>query len=134
MIKIVAVLATALIVATGCSDGGGRESSEADIVMDVKQDFDPENFTVKAGETIAFENVSSEAHTVTAYEEDLPAGAEYFASGGAGSEEEARANLADGLIQADETFELTLDQPGTYRYFCIPHEGTGMIGTITVTE
>ena len=61
-----------------------------------------------------------------------PDGTAYFASGGFDSEEDARANLSDGLIDPDETFEVTFDEPGTYDYFCIPHEGSGMKGTIIV--
>jgi plastocyanin len=39
------------------------------------------------------------------------------------------------LTQAGQTFELKIDMaPGTYNYVCVPHEMTGMVGTITVTE
>ena len=31
-----------------------------------------------------------------------------------------------------ETVEFVVDQPGTYKYICIPHEFEGMVGTITV--
>lgn len=30
------------------------------------------------------------------------------------------------------TFEHTFAVPGTYRYFCIPHEGAKMQGTVIV--
>ena len=59
---------------------------------------------------------------------------EYFASGGADSEEAARDLIADSLIAEGETYELTLDEPGTYEYFCVPHEDSGMTGTIVVEE
>jgi hypothetical protein len=32
-----------------------------------------------------------------------------------------------------ESFSYTFDEPGTYEYFCIPHEDLGMVGTVTVT-
>ena len=32
-----------------------------------------------------------------------------------------------------ETFSFTFDEPGTYTYFCGPHEDQGMVGTVTVT-
>lgn len=98
------------------------------------QVFEPEGFTAAPGEKIVFENTSSESHTVTAYQEGVPEGGDYFASGGATSEEAARSSLAEGLLKPGESFEVTLDQPGTYRYFCIPHEGSGMTGTITITD
>jgi hypothetical protein len=31
------------------------------------------------------------------------------------------------------TFSFTFEEPGTYDYFCIPHESLGMIGSVTVT-
>ena len=31
------------------------------------------------------------------------------------------------------TFSFTFDEPGTYDYFCIPHEDLGMVGSVTVT-
>jgi hypothetical protein len=33
----------------------------------------------------------------------------------------------------DGTFSFTFEEPGTYDYFCIPHESMGMIGSVTVT-
>jgi plastocyanin len=96
--------------------------------------FSPSTIEVTVGEQITFENDSSESHTVTAFEESLPDGADYFASGGAATEDEARDNVGDGLIDGGDTFTLTLDEPGTYKYFCIPHESQGMTGTIVVSD
>jgi plastocyanin len=98
----------------------------------VGQTFDPVTITVKAGETVTWVNESDEAHTVTAYGDEIPEEASYFASGGASSEDEARDSLSEGLLEAGDTFEVTLDQPGTYEYYCIPHESSGMKGTIVV--
>ena len=121
--------AAVLLVACGGGDGGGSPGS---IAMAAGQNFDPPTVRVSVGDTVTWTNESPETHTVTAYGDDLPDGAAYFASGGFGSEEDARSNLSDGLIDPDETFEVTFDEPGTYDYFCIPHEGSGMKGTILV--
>ncbi|MEA2460423.1 MAG: plastocyanin, partial [Actinomycetota bacterium] len=94
--------------------------------------FSPKTITVTAGEALNFTNASAESHTVTAYEDSLPKGAEYFASGLALSEKEARNTLEGSLIGAGATFTVTLDKPGTYQYFCVPHESDGMKGTIVV--
>lgn len=94
--------------------------------------FDPSAVTVRAGETLRFVNDSNQAHTVTAYEDSLPPGMEYFASGGFDSEEGARENVTEGLIAPGETFEVTITAPGRVPYFCIPHEGQRMTGTIVV--
>jgi plastocyanin len=71
---------------------------------------------------------------VTAYESGIPDEAAYFASGGYDSEEAAReawTNL-EGAITSGDTYEHTFEVPGTYHYFCIPHERGGMVGTVTV--
>lgn len=100
--------------------------------MTSDQRFAPEEVTVSAGETIVFSNTSSEAHSVTAYSEDIPTGADYFTSGGFESEAAARENITETFVKTGDSFELTLSEAGTYRYFCIPHEGAGMVGRIVV--
>ena len=95
------------------------------------QRFNPESLTVAPGTTVTFTNESSEAHTVTTYEGRAP---QQFSSGDFDSEEAARDNLADALVGQEGSFSITLDEPGTYEYFCIPHEDQGMKGTIVVEE
>jgi plastocyanin len=109
----------------GCANDGSSVSMEG-------HSFEPQSTTVQSGDTIEFVNGTSEAHSVTAYDDGLPRGADYFATGGAQSEDEARSDIAAGLMQQGEKFELTLETPGRYRYFCLPHEDDGMTGTIIV--
>lgn len=116
-----------VVLLVACSGGAGNDVSMSDGQM-----FDPETLTVPAGASITFTNDSGEAHTVTAFEEDIPDGAEYFSSGDFENEDEARSNLSEGLVAPGDTYEVTLDAPGNYRYFCIPHEEQGMMGTIAV--
>lgn len=96
--------------------------------------FDPGTVTVRVGETLRFVNDSSQAHTVTAYEESLPEGIDFFASGGFDDEESARDGVARGLITPGESFEISFSAPGEVRYFCIPHEAVGMTGVIVVEQ
>ena len=102
--------------------------------MNDEHRFDPSTYTVSVGDTVTWWNEGSQAHTVTARQGGLPAGARYWSSGGAGSEEQARDRLEQSLLTEGETYEVTFDEPGTYRYFCIPHESQGMKGTIVVEE
>ncbi len=37
-----------------------------------------------------------------------------------------------GTIDPARTYTHTFDVPGTYKYFCQPHEAAGMAGTIVV--
>jgi plastocyanin len=102
--------------------------------MESGQRFEPEILTISMNETVTFVGESSDAHTVTAYEDRLPDGASFFASGGFESEEEARDDLAGGLLSSGESFEVKFDTEGTYQYFCVPHESSGMIGRIVVEK
>ncbi|MFB6353289.1 MAG: plastocyanin/azurin family copper-binding protein [Halobacteriales archaeon] len=114
----------------GGNGGGGTETVE----MTDELTFAPEAIEIPAGTTVVWENVGSIGHTVTAYEDKIPQGADYFASGGFDSEQAARDGYPkQGNVQAGETFEHTFETAGEYGYFCIPHELNGMVGTVTVT-
>jgi plastocyanin len=100
---------------------------------------DPPAFAAAVGETVVWGNSGSRNHTVTAYDEGIPEGADYFASGGFEDEATAREaweqNLnGGGIIEPGATYEHTFEVPGEYYYFCIPHEAGGMVGKVVVTE
>lgn len=102
-----------------------KQDPAAVVGMTNTLEFTPANVTIQAGETVRWENTSVIVHTVTADPEEatlegsiqLPKGAEPFDSGN---------------LDAKETFEHTFQTPGTYTYFCIPHEAAKMRGTIVV--
>jgi len=100
--------------------------------MTEENSFSPSEATVKAGENLEFRNDSGAAHSVTAYDDGVPERAEYFSSGNLKDEGAAREGVGAALVKPDDSFEITFGEPGTYRYFCIPHESQGMKGTITV--
>ena len=112
-----------------CSGGDGNT-----VAIEPGRLFEPEVLTIATGETVTFVSESDDAHSVTAYEDGLPEDALYFASGGFENEREARDDVAGGLLSPGESFEVKLDVPGTYRYFCIPHEDSGMTGRIVVEQ
>ncbi|MFB6270181.1 MAG: plastocyanin/azurin family copper-binding protein [Halobacterium sp.] len=100
---------------------------------------DPPTFEASVGDTVVWANSGSRNHTVTAYDDGIPEGADYFASGGFADEQTARDAWADsidggGVIQPGEKYEHTFEVAGEYYYFCIPHEGAGMVGKVRVTE
>jgi len=110
------------------------ESDDYDVGMTAVA-FTPETITVDVGGTVVWKNTSSRAHTVTAYEDPLPEGAAFFASGGYDSEAAARKAWetdGEGIIATDQTFAHTFEVPGTYPYVCLPHETGGMVGTVVV--
>lgn len=122
-----ATLAAAL---AGCTGSGSETGGDTVGMKDFK--FTPKTLTVDAGTTVTFDNNSEVGHTITAYEQKIPGDAAYFASGGFETEKAARNNVSKGLIAVGDTFTHTFEVPGRYDYFCIPHEGTGMKGTISV--
>lgn len=121
-------------VLAGCTDDSGDGDGEAENIIEMNDDleFVPDTFEVAVGETVTWENVGSVEHSVTAYGDDIPEDAAYFASGGFDSESAARDAYPDGSIAGDDTYEHTFDTAGEYQYFCIPHEQAGMVGTLTV--
>ena len=87
--------------------------------------FNPEKVTIEAGETVLWENTTYVVHTVTCDPEkatmdrsvQLPEGANTFGS---------------GKMEPGNTFEYTFETKGTFKYFCEPHEGANMSGTVIV--
>lgn len=127
--KIVLVALTAFVL-SAC--GGSSSGSGTTVDMNSSLRFAPDSLTVNVGDTVTWRNEDSQTHTVTAYDDGVPDGADYFASGGVPDEEAARDDLQMGLIAEDDAYEFTFDEPGTYEYFCIPHEQQGMKGEIVV--
>src|SRR5215208_6955883 len=75
--------------------------------------FEPANITVEPGTTVTWVQSGNNPHTTTSYDGLWDSG---MIEGGSGG-----------------TFSFTFEEPGTYDYFCIPHEQLGMIGSVTVT-
>ena len=87
--------------------------------------FVPDKITIKAGTTVEWRNVESYPHSVTAdpslvqnpANSKLPPGAKAFNS---------------GRINGGKSWRHTFTVAGAYHYFCIPHEDSGMLGTVIV--
>ena len=75
--------------------------------------FAPANITVEPGTTVTWVQSGDNPHTTTSYDGLWDSG---MIEGGSGG-----------------TFSFTFEEPGTYDYFCIPHEDLGMVGSVTVT-
>lgn len=115
--------------ASGRIEGGQQPGQQAEptVKMTSEMTFEPRTLRITAGQTVRWENTSGLTHTVTAdpalakdqRNAEVPQGAQPFDSG----------RLAPG-----SSFTHTFDTPGTYRYFCQPHEEQGMVGEIIVGE
>ena len=124
-----ALLAMGVGALAACvSDRPTEPDGEEGTIVDMTDQltFDPVSVTIRAGETVTFKNSSAFAHTATGDPSKandpshvrLPAGAAAWDS---------------GAIGAGGQFNQRFDVVGEYRYFCIPHESQGMLGTVTVT-
>ncbi|WP_458207835.1 plastocyanin/azurin family copper-binding protein [Haladaptatus sp. NG-SE-30] len=112
-------------------DSGGTKTNVVDMNDELK--FAPERIEVEAGTTVTWKTVGAVGHTVTAYEDEIPDGAKYFASGGFDSESAAKDGYPDkGNVTKDGSYEHTFETKGTYKYYCIPHEMNGMVGYVEV--
>ena len=105
--------------------GGIERGMPATVTMTDGQRFDPPQVTVPVGTNVVWRNASATEHTVTAdparaqtaSNVQLPSGAEPFGS--------------ESLTQG-QTFAQQLTVAGEYRYVCRIHEGSGMVGIVTV--
>ncbi|MEF8856466.1 MAG: plastocyanin/azurin family copper-binding protein [Haloplanus sp.] len=134
--RVLATLGSALATGSaGCTAVGTLGGDDGDVGMTAVA-FEPATITVSAGDEVVWYNNSARAHSITAYEDGIPADAAYFATGGFDSERAAREawDGMSGSITTGETFSHTFEVSGTYSYFCIPHERAGMVGQVVVEE
>merc|ERR1711935_1168050 len=83
--------------------------------------FFPNKITVAKGETVEFVNNKAFPHNVVFDEDNVPSGVNADA-----------ISHEDYLNGPGEKVTNKFDTPGTYGYYCEPHQGAGMQGTIIV--
>jgi len=79
--------------------------------------FQPAKVTIKAGDTVKWVNNKLAPHNVV------------FDSSVKDADKLSHKGLA---FSPGESFEVTFNEPGEYPYYCEPHRGAGMNGTIIV--
>lgn len=109
---------------TGCTTANAQASITIDATNSLK--FVPATACLKTGGTVTWKSTSDITHTTT----DEPSLA-------AVASDAAIPKGATGwnhILAAGTSFSLKLTVPGTYKYFCIPHETLGMVASITVVS
>ena len=109
---------------TGPAHGPPAQKAATAVTMGFES-YSPATVTIRSGDTVEWQNTSLITHTVTddpklakkASDSSLPPSAPAFNSGD---------------IPAGQVYFHTFMAPGTYRYFCLHHEGDGMLGTVVV--
>jgi plastocyanin len=81
--------------------------------------FQPNKVEINAGDTVTWVNNKLAPHNVVFEKAPAEASAAAF----------SHKQLA---FSPGESFSQTFDAPGEYTYYCEPHRGAGMVGTITV--
>ncbi|MGH6893104.1 MAG: cupredoxin domain-containing protein [Dongiaceae bacterium] len=127
---IVLVSSVAMLAALGgCGLTGPAHDApllKAAAVVDMGfTSFAPEVVHIRAGQTVEWRNTALITHTVSddksiaadPNDASIPAGATAFNSGD---------------LPAGEIYTATFTVPGTYKYFCMHHEGDAMLGTVIV--
>jgi plastocyanin len=104
--------ALSLLILSAFAPAAWAQGQEVTVGME-DNFFDAKDITVEPGTTVTWVQRGQYGHTTTSYD-----------------------GLWDsGLIEGgtDGTYSYTFEEPGTYEYFCGPHEDMGMVGTVTVS-
>jgi plastocyanin len=122
--------ATAALAGTaGCLGGrerppsAGSDAADATVRLSPPDGFVPETVRVAVGGVVEWVHEGDRPHTVTAYEDRLPPGADYFATADVEREVTARVLYPVlGSLARGDRYRHGFETPGTYHYFSIPVE------------
>lgn len=126
----VRALPLACVGLSGCLGSGPEAGPDADVVVgpNSRLVFEPARLTVGVGERLTwfFDSSGHNVSAVPAHAEAvvLPDGAAAFSSYGDGARHRTE--------RPGETYAHTFEVPGTYRYVCVPHLPSGMVGRVDV--
>lgn len=112
------------------ASGQDMVTAPADTVvvqMTNRLQFLPDTVRIRAGQAVRWENTSVLIHTVTADPWLAVEAASVLLPDGA-------APFNSGDIRPEASWTRVFANPGTYKYFCIPHELAGMVGWVIVEE
>ena len=127
----VAIVAAAVAVAASLAllpNPAHAASSPVVVKMtDTEPFYTPVKVAIRVGDTVQWVNSGDTVHSVSTSsanaqnpkDTSMPKGATAFDS---------------GFIPPGGNYSYTFTVPGTYRYFCLPHEKAGMVGVIVVKK
>jgi plastocyanin len=96
--------------------------------------FEPSELTIKVGDTVRWINGSGFPHNVAFYADSMPNGANGLIDALMPAENKLGPMNGRIVSEMGDTFEMDfVSAPtGSYRYFSVPQEALGMVGTIIV--
>merc|ERR1719324_1270161 len=83
--------------------------------------FVPDEVTIKAGDSVTWLGNKGMPHNVVFDEENVPDGTDLD-----------KINHEEMVNDEGQKVTSKFDKPGTYAYYCEPHRGAGMAGTVIV--
>jgi len=115
-----------------CVEAGvapGPQTSAVTVVkMGADHKFNPEKITIKAGQTVEWDNEEPNGiHQVTTDEN-------IAADPGDVSNPDGAQAFDSKLMKTGQSFKHQFTVPGVYKYTCPPHENMGMSGQVTATK
>lgn len=127
---LAAVVSFALGAAAALASTAFADTAKPNVVVSMTDKapfYHPMKITIKPGQTIEWKNDGQSVHDVSTEAQNaqnpkdasLPSGAQGFDS---------------GFIPPGGSFSYTFKVPGTYKYFCLPHEKAGMVGYVVVKK
>ncbi len=114
LLRALVTLAAVFLVLQGCgNDDSPTEPQTGTVEIQLQaESFQPGDVLIEPGTTVRWVNAQSIQHTITPD----------------GHNEWERAVVTE----ANEVFEHTFHDEGTFPYFCEPHQAVGMTGRIRV--
>lgn len=124
---IAAAIGVALVLATLPNPALAATAPVVIKMGDTPAVYEPAKVTVKVGQPVKWINTGKTVHSVTL----VPADAQNPKDA---SEPKGASTFDSGFMPPGGTFTYTFTVPGTYHYFCVPHEKAGMVGVVTVRK
>src|SRR5262249_25363486 len=96
------------------------------IFMTEAHRYEPPSVAIPRGTTVEWMNAGASPHTATGDPSRAANKEDVFLPDGAGPWD-------TGDIMPTQSYALVFDVPGFYVYFCVHHEGVGMVGRLVVS-
>ena len=126
---ILAIAALVAVVALAMLPGPAGAATQSVLIKmgDTPAVYEPAQVTVKVGQPVEWINTGKNVHSVTLVPDDAqnPKDA---------AEPKGAATFDSGFMAPGSKFSYTFSVPGTYHYFCVPHEKAGMVGVVVVKK
>ncbi len=130
IVRVAIVVAAAAIAASLALLPNPAKAANSPVVIKMADNqpfYTPDKVAIKVGDTVQWVNSGETVHSVStsaanaqnSKDTSMPKGATSFDS---------------GFIPPGGNYSYTFTVPGTYRYFCLPHEKAGMVGVIVVKK